>query len=438
MAIVDLGCAKNTVDSESLLGRLLFHGFTFAAHAADADLLLVNTCGFILSAKRESVEHLLEAVSLKKLHPRLKVVAMGCLAQRYGKDLAREIPELDGIFGFEAYRDLTALCRKVLNGRRVLCMGAGHVAPLDAAPRLLLTGEAYAYLRIADGCDNRCAYCAVPLIRGRFRSRPRAAVLREAESLVARGVKELCLIAQDITYYGADRWGESRLPDLLQGLLKIPGNTWIRLLYAHPAHMSDEVIDLLAGEERLLGYLDLPIQHINTRILRRMGRKVTRRKIERLLKTLRRRVPKLTLRTSVIAGFPGETEREFRELLRFIGEGWFQHLGAFAYSKEEDTPAARASGQIPPAECKLRASEIMAVQQGVTFRWLDSRLGNREEVLVEEISPKGGGLGRTRCEAPEVDGIITLSQGKYRPGERILACLERRDLYDLTAYVVEG
>ncbi|MBN1257703.1 MAG: 30S ribosomal protein S12 methylthiotransferase RimO [Planctomycetes bacterium] len=433
VAIVDLGCAKNTIDSESALGALLEAGFAFAADVTEADLVLINTCGFINSAKEESIANILEITAHKQDNPGLKIAAMGCLVQRYGEELSQEVLELDGLLGFSAYNRLADNCKKIMAGKRVVSYQGKASLSFGEGPRLLLTGKAYAYLRIAEGCDNRCAYCAVPLIRGSYRSRSAAAILREAEALVKEGARELCLVAQDTAYYGADRTGKPRLGKLLRKLLQIPGKPWIRLLYAHPAHLDDDTIALLASEEQLLHYLDLPIQHINTRILKRMGRKVTRQEIEKLISRLRARIPELTLRTSLITGFPGETEADFKELQEFVAEGHFQHLGVFSYSREEDTAAYRMKNQVPEALGDSRAEALMKIQQGITFAWLDSRLGQTVPVLVEQASPGGGAFGRSSCEAPEVDGEIIIPNGDFYPGQIIPACLRLRNHYDLMA-----
>ncbi len=438
VAIVDLGCAKNTVDSETALGQLLSEEFRFTERPQDADVVLVNTCGFIESAKQESVDHLLEAVGWKEERPDLKVVAMGCLAQRYGQALAQDIPELDAVIGLAGACQIVDVCRRVLVGKRVHRYASTKSPSLRQGPRLLLTGQASAYLRIAEGCDNRCAYCAVPFIRGPYHSRAAADIVREAAELVDRGVRELCLVAQDTTYYGAERHGRPRLAGLLRKLLRVPGAPWIRVLYAHPARVSDELIALLGGEERLLGYLDLPIQHSETSILRRMGRGVTRRELEGLLGRLRARVPKLVVRTSLIAGFPGETDRDFERLVEFVRAGHFEHLGAFAYSREENTRAARMPGQIPKSEAERRAEVLLRAQQPVTFQWLEGRVGMCETVLVEGADPQGRAVGRSRAEAPEVDGCITLNRGGFLAGARIEACVAARNGYDLTALVQPG
>ncbi|MFW5856456.1 MAG: 30S ribosomal protein S12 methylthiotransferase RimO [Planctomycetota bacterium] len=436
VALVSLGCAKNEVDAETLLGALLSAGWDLAVEAADADVVVVNTCAFIEPAREEARAHLDEMLALKDDHPDLQVVVTGCMAARYGERLLEEFPALDGVFGFGAYADPAAAFEAIRQAGTDRVCGVGQPTPLAGGPRLLFSGGAYAYLRLAEGCDNRCSYCAVPLIRGGLRSRPEADILAEAEELSESGVGELALVAQDTAAYGMDRGGVPQLGALLQKLLALPGAPWIRLLYAHPAHLrqQEEVIDLLAGEPRLLGYLDLPIQHIDDRILSAMGRHISEREVLDLLDRLRQRIPDLVLRTSIITGFPGEDEASFERLAAFVDEGRFQHLGVFAYCPEEDT-VARGLPDRPPAEvARARAERIMELQQRHAFAWLDSRVGAREEVLVD--MPLGGGeaLGRTRGEAPEgVDGRIRMRGGDFSPGERIPACLVSRDGYDLIA-----
>jgi ribosomal protein S12 methylthiotransferase len=435
VALIDLGCAKNTIDSETILGVLLSEGFVFSEEPEEADLLLVNTCGFIQSAKEESIEHLLEAVELKKLNPDLRVVAVGCLAQRYGAQLAEEIEELDGVLGLGAYPDLAAACEAICRGERILDFEREPAGVPGVAPRLLFTGPPSAYLRIAEGCDNFCTYCAVPLIRGAFRSRPAGEILEEARSLVDSGVRELCLVAQDPGAWGSDLPGGETLAGLLRQLLATAGDSWIRLLYMHPARLGDDLIDLLAGEERLLRYLDLPIQHINTAILKRMGRRSSRGEIESCIEKLRSRVPDLVLRSTVICGFPGETEAEHDELLTFIREGHFQHLGAFPYSREEGTGAYAMPDQVAPECAEERAGEIFAAQQPIAFGWLDSRLGETEMVLPERKRSDGRIAGRSRYEAPDVDGEILIEPGDFSLGTPIPACLVARDGYDLISRI---
>jgi len=436
VALISLGCAKNEVDAETLLGALLSAGWDLAVEAADADVVVVNTCAFIEPAREEARAHLDEMLALKHDHPDLQVVVTGCMAARYGERLLEEFPALDGVFGFGAYADPVAAFEALGRSDAERVCGIGRATPLAGGPRLLFSGGAYAYLRLAEGCDNRCTYCAVPLIRGGLRSRPEADILAEAEELVDSGVGELALVAQDTAAYGMDRGGVPQLGALLSKLLAIPGAPWIRLLYAHPAHLrlQEEVIELLAGEPRLLGYLDLPVQHIDDRILSAMGRRISEAELRDLLERLRQRIPELILRTSIITGFPGEDEACFDRLAAFVAEGRFQHLGAFAYCPEEGTAAWDLPDRPPAEVARARADRIMELQQDQAFAWLDSRVGTREEVLVD--MPLGGGeaLGRTRGEAPEgVDGRIRMGGGDFSPGQRIPACLVSREGYDLIA-----
>lgn len=431
VAIVDLGCAKNTVDSEILLGRLLENGFALSTDINNVDLILVNTCGFIESSRAESIENLQEAVKFKAINPELKIVAVGCMAERYKDSLLKEVSELDGILGLGAYDELLELCNDIIAGKQVLSFNTPDYHKVTEGTRLLLTGDSFAYLRIADGCDNRCSYCAVPLIRGRFRSRSVESIIEEARGLLDSGIGELDIIAQDITCYGKDTGGS--LQELLENLLKLDNKVWYRLLYAHPAHMTDGVIDLLANEKQLLGYLDLPIQHINDRILAKMGRFVTKNEIVKLIEKLRKKVNNLVLRTSVICGFPGETDEEFKELTDFIKGYEFEHLGAFAYSREADTTAYNYTDQVSDDIKMQRLNEVMTIQQDITFKWIESRLGKKEEILLDGYLDDGTLAGRSRCEAPDVDGVIFVKNTKKRPGDKILTCLKKRNHYDIMA-----
>ncbi|MHC4870956.1 MAG: 30S ribosomal protein S12 methylthiotransferase RimO [Planctomycetota bacterium] len=431
VALVDLGCAKNTVDSETLLGNLLSNGYLLSTDINTADILLVNTCGFIESSKKESVDNLVEAVRLKKQNRKLKVAAVGCLAERNKDDLLNEVPDLDGIIGLGSYNRMLEICNDIIAGKKVFAFDKNDYSAVTEGPRLLLTGNSYSYLRIADGCDNCCSYCAVPLIRGSFRSRSVDSILNEAESLIDSGVGELDIIAQDITSYGKD--SGSSLAELLDKLLKLNSNVWYRLLYAHPAHLNTDVMSMLGSEKQLLGYLDLPVQHINDRILQVMGRKITKSEILDSISKLRENVKNLVLRTSVICGFPGETEQEYEELLDFIKSVKFEHLGAFSYSKEKDTAAFDLSDQIPEKVREERVAQVMEVQQNITFNWIDSRIGKKEEILIDNYMENNILIGRSRSEAPDVDGVIFIKGSQKQPGDKIIACLENRENYDIVA-----
>jgi ribosomal protein S12 methylthiotransferase len=444
VSIIDLGCAKNTIDSEMALGKLLSAGFEFSPDIEEADLILINTCGFIESAKEESISHILNATELKSGVNSPKIIVIGCLAERYGDDLAGELEHIDGIIGVSSYPNLLGLCKRVMAGERILAYKKGIPDFEKDVPRLLLYGNSYAYLRIAEGCDNHCTYCSVPSIRGPFRSRPLEDIINEAKVLCDNGITELCLVAQDPGNYGKDFEGSTNigLHNLLQELIANTTDTWIRLLYMHPAYLSDQVIELLAIEPRLLGYLDLPIQHISNPVLKRMGRKITKESIESILQKLKDTVPGLVLRTSLICGFPGETDENFTELLDFVKNGYFQHLGVFTYSPEEGTPAINFSDQVPEELALNRKDMLMMAQQEVTFAWLDSRIGNDEQILIDSVDYENNMLiGRSRAEAPDIDGNILISisnddsDRKILPGSVIEACLTSRETYDIMATV---
>lgn len=440
LSLVSLGCAKNTVDSERALGALLGGGWTLCPEPADADLVLVNTCAFIGPAREESLEVLAAMLALKDRRGRPRVAAMGCFPQKDAAGLAARFPALDAVLGLDALADLPAVCRRLIGGEQLGCSGLRSADAAGArgegpAPRLLLSGGAWAYLRIADGCDNRCAYCTIPAIRGPLRSRPADAIVAEARDLVGAGAGELALVAQDSTAYGADRGERGGLARLLRRLLAETEAPWIRVLYAHPAHLDEETIGLLASEPRLCRYLDLPLQHIHDPILRAMGRRVDRARIGSLLDRLLGAAPDFALRTSLITGFPGETEAAFAELLAWVKEGRVRHLGVFAYSPEPDTPAGKLGSPVPAALAEERRGALMAAQQELVFRRLEARVGQVEEVLIEREAEPGVWQGRTREEAPEVDGHIFLKGRNFAPGARLPACLLRRDGYDMQARV---
>lgn len=477
--LICLGCPKNEIDAEIVLGELAEAGWEISFDPTETDLLLVNTCGFIASAREESFASLEEAVARRQASGRPKVVAMGCMAERYPELLWKEIPELDAVWGFAAYGRIPILAKALLechsspssaspskrkrkgdapatflqreeggSNRSVRPPPSAH--PIPEGPRLLLTGGAYAYLRIAEGCDNRCAYCTIPSIRGLLRSRPIDSILAEARTLVGMGVQELILVAQDTTAYGFDLPGGPRLADLLKRLLEETGDVWIRILYAHPAHLDDNVIEMVTQNPRLCGYLDLPIQHLQDRLLAKMRRGYTRAILEERIQSLRQRSREIVLRSTVIVGYPGETEEDFQELLAFIRQGYFQHLGAFIYSREEGTEAASDPDQVPLDIAEARYQAIMEAQQEVSFAWLEGRVGRIEEILLEgpvrdasakrfPIVRNRRGLlwkGRSRAEAPEVDGTIFVIAPEGAPGRRIRACLAARRGYDMEAYPV--
>lgn len=438
--LVSLGCAKNTVDSETALGELAEAGCALALEPQDADVILINTCGFIAPARTEAYEVIAQMLACKDARGWPKVGAMGCLAQRWGARLRRDFPELDGVFGLAAYGDLPRYINSLLRGKKVV-EGLSKNRKIATGARLLSTPASYAYLRVADGCENRCAYCAIPLIRGKLRSRALEEVVEEARELDADGIGELILVAQDTTLYGRDLYGKPRLPELLRAMLDNTQEARIRVLYAHPAHLEEEVLQMLGGEERLCGYLDLPLQHINDRILKAMNRHYDRARVEEILRLKERHCPKLVLRTSLITGFPGETEKEFAELLDFVRAGHVNYLGVFPYSQEEDTPAADFATQVTEEIKEERRNALMEAQQSITFKWLDSRVGAKVHALVDEVREDGILVCRSGAEAPETDGVILArSKAKQKdikiyPGCNIIACLAQRVGYDMEALI---
>ena len=425
---VSLGCNKNRVDTETALGLLRDEGFEVISDPALADILLVNTCGFITSAKEESIDMILEMAEYKKTGRCRLLVVTGCLAQRYEEDLMKEIPEIDLLLGVNQYARLASAIRQALEGRRLrLCRD--NLSYFEHS-RLLTTPSWSAYIRIGEGCSNRCTFCAIPLIRGPYRSRDREAILREIRALAESGVREHILIAQDTTRYGTENGGHSQLPSLMREAAAIPGVDWLRVLYCYPDETSEELLDLLAGTPNICPYLDIPVQHINSDILRRMHRLGTREDVLRAVRGAKQRG--LTVRSTLIVGFPGETEDQFRELLDFVREAEFDRLGAFPYSPEEDTPAARMKNQVPEEIKQERYDRLMALQQEISLRNNLRRMGTVEKVLVTDTGTDGLCLGRSAREAPETDGEIVFS-AKSLPetGSFVRVRLTRAEPYDL-------
>ncbi len=413
IAILTLGCAKNTVDSEIIASILQNAGVIVEDNPENATVVVINTCGFIEDSKQESIDTILNIADMKDSGHVNTLIVCGCLSKRYEYELAGQLPEIDVLSGIDAHET----ARKVID-----ILGIKNAGCLTAKLRKhRLTPRHWAYLRIAEGCDNRCTYCAIPLIRGPLTSRSEEAIVREAVGLVEDGALELNVIAQDTTSYNRDK-GAPRLHLLLQRLCAELPDTWIRLLYTHPAHYYDELIDVLASEAQICPYLDLPLQHINDRVLSDMGRKATRERVEELINTLRTAIPSLTLRTTCIVGFPSETEAAFEELMEFVKEYKFERLGAFIYSPEEDTSAAELSDTVPQKLKIDRYNRLMSLQQEIAGQTARERIGSIENVLVENSSSENKGLwtARSRHEAPEVDPIIYVEHAKgIRQGDKI-------------------
>ena len=426
--MISLGCTKNLVDSETALGLFKEAGYTFTEDPAQADILMVNTCGFINPAKEESIDTILEMAQYKQTGRCRLLVVTGCLAQRYEKDLLQEIPEIDLMLGVNQYDQLIPAVERALRGqgRESLC---GEKYTFLEHERVLTTPAYTAYTRIGDGCSNRCTYCAIPLIRGPYRSRPLADVLGEVRHFAEQGVKEHILIAQDTTRYGTDWQETSMLPELMDQAARIPGVEWLRVLYAYPDEADDRLLEVMASHDNICKYLDLPIQHINDTLLRRMNRRGTAADIRRILK--KARDMGFTLRTSLIVGFPGETEEQFQELMDFVAEARFDRMGAFAFSPEENTPAAEMPDQIPEEVKQERLDRLMKLQARISLENNRARIGTVEKVLVTDARD-GLFLGRSQREAPDADGAIVFT-AKEAPevGSFVQVRITGAETYDL-------
>lgn len=429
LGLISLGCNKNRVDSEIALGLMKDRGYAFTADPAEADVLMVNTCGFIEAAKEESIDTILELAEYKKTGRCKVLVVTGCLSQRYENELLAEIPEIDVLLGVNQYALLPDAVEKALKGKRT------HSCADDLTfiehDRVLTTPPYTAYTRIGDGCSNRCTFCAIPLIRGPYRSRREDLILQEIDQLAKQGVREHILVAQDTTRYGTDNGGHTALPSLMKKAAAIQGVDWLRVLYCYPDETNEELLDVLADTPNVCKYLDLPIQHIDPVLLRRMHRRGTDEDIIRCVKMAQER--KLTLRTSIIVGFPGETEEQFQRLLDFIRFAKFDRLGAFTYSPEEGTPAARMEDQIPEEVKQERLDRLMNLQASISLEKNQARVGDVLNVLVTDHNEEGLCLGRSESEAPETDGeILFKAKGKLpEPGQFVRVKITQADTYDL-------
>lgn len=419
VGIVSLGCAKNRVDAEMLLFTLRQAGFTLVEDAAMADVAIVNTCGFIASAKQESIDEILELAQLKKEGKIKAIVVTGCLAERYQSDVMKQLYEVDAVVGIGANAEIAKVVQDVLGGKKDELFPDKMLMPMDGG-RIQSTPGHYAYLKVADGCDNCCSYCAIPLIRGGFRSRKMENLIEEANRLADNGVKELLVIAQDTTRYGEDIYGKLMLPTLLNELCKIEKLQWIRILYCYPDRITDELIDTIANQEKIVNYIDIPLQHCNKRILKAMNRRGDKESLTALFSKIRAKIPNVILRTTLITGFPTETEEEFNELSQFVKDTKFQRLGCFAYSQEEDTPAAVMEGQIDQELKQKRAEIIMTQQQNIMNEYNEGLIGKTLDVLVEGYDRYAECyFGRSYADAPEVDGNVffTISGNKPKMGD---------------------
>ncbi|MEG1540808.1 MAG: 30S ribosomal protein S12 methylthiotransferase RimO, partial [Oscillospiraceae bacterium] len=409
VSVISLGCPKNLVNSEQMLYLLSEAGFDIVSEPEDSDAVIVNTCGFIDSAKSEAIDVIIEMGELKKAGALKRIIVTGCLSQRYSDDILKELPEIDSILGTGSYDDIVAAVRGALAGKPVALFGDIN-APITETGRIVSTGPAYAFLRIAEGCNNCCAFCVIPSIRGKYRSRDMDSIVEEAAALVKTGVKELIVIAQDITRYGTDLYGKRSLSELLRRLCKIKGDFWIRLHYLYPDQFDDELIETIASQDKVLSYLDIPIQHINDSILKRMNRRGTGNDIRVLFKKLRERIPNLVIRTSLIVGLPGETEAEFEELCLFLREAKIERAGVFVFSPEEGTPAAAMTDRCDEEEAQRRCDIVMELQAEIMDAWSETVIGKTLRVLCEGYDEEiGMQLGRSWADSPDIDGVVCFS-----------------------------
>ena len=432
---VSLGCAKNLVDTEVMLGIMQKHGIELTANPADADILIVNTCAFILSAKEESITTILNLAEYKNGKCRALIVA-GCLGQLYKENLLDEMPEVDAIIGTGAWNRIMEAIEESLSGRRVALFGEREIIYDAKTPRIRTTPDYTAYVKIAEGCNNRCSFCSIPLIRGRQISRPIEDIKSEVERLAAQGVKEVNLIAQDTTAYGTDLYGKPQLVELLRALVKVEKIRWIRILYAYPRRFTDELIDLIACEEKICKYVDLPLQHASDKILKLMNRPDNRASIETLLNKIRERIPNVAIRSTFIVGFPGETDEDFLELKNFLQEQRLDKVGVFTYSREEDTAAYDLPDQISEEVMQERYHELMSLQSLISQEINESLEGRELEVLIENRDEEVPEVvaGRSYRDAPEVDGIIYIeNDGRSKAGDIVRVKVLAGFVYDIAA-----
>ncbi|MEZ6124982.1 MAG: 30S ribosomal protein S12 methylthiotransferase RimO [Planctomycetaceae bacterium] len=438
-AFVSLGCPKNLVDSEKMLGTLALDGYTLVADPAESDFVIVNTCGFIESSRQESRSVIQEMLDLKKAGKTKGVIVAGCLPQRLENEggLLAEMPEVDHVVGVFGRDEISRVADRLVGGineQRELFRPA-PIKALDDRARLRITPAHFAYLKISEGCDRTCTFCSIPMMRGRHVTKPIEMVVDEARELAADGTRELILVAQDTTYYGMDLYGEVRLVELLQQLEQVDGIDWIRLMYLYPIHFTDQLIDTIAGGTKILPYLDMPLQHINSTVLKRMQRRVSSEQTRELVSKLRERIPNLVLRTTFVTGFPGETDEQFEELREFVQQTRFERMGVFTYSYEPGTPATKLDGHLPEAVKEARRDELMAVQQQIAFEHADSLIGYELDVLIDDEIEPGVFVGRSFADAPEIDSNVFVTGPGAAPGSIVPVEILRREDYDLVGAV---
>lgn len=430
VGMISLGCPKNQVDGELMLEKLNRAGFEISGEIENADIVIVNTCGFIEDAKREAIETILEVAEYKTAGLISAIVVTGCLAERYQEEIVKEIPEVDSVIGIGADKDIVKVCQKAALGISTVFFPDKKLLPLDGK-RLLSTPPHWAYLKLSDGCDNKCSYCAIPYIRGSYVERPMESIIDEAKVLASRGVKEVILIAQDTTKYGLQLYGEYKLAALLKELVKIDGIDWFRLFYCYPERVTDELIDVIASEDKVCSYIDIPLQHCNKDILKSMNRAGSYASLKALITKMRTKIPDLSLRTTFMVGFPGESDEQFEELCRFIKDIKFDKMGCFAFSPEEDTPAFDFDNQIDDGIKIRRAEIVMDIQYAITEKANKSKIGKMYKVIIDGFDD-GNYLGRSYLDSPEIDSAIIInSKNTHNIGEFIDVRITDYDGYDL-------
>ncbi|QUO32529.1 30S ribosomal protein S12 methylthiotransferase RimO [Faecalicatena sp. Marseille-Q4148] len=407
LLFISLGCDKNLVDTEVMLGMLAKHGYQMVDDEASAEIIVINTCCFIHDAKEESINTILEMAEWKKNGKLKALIVTGCLAERYRQEIMDEIPEVDAVLGTTSYDKILEAIAAALHGEHKLIVNDVNALPLVDEKRIVTTGGHYAYMKIAEGCDKHCTYCIIPKIRGNYRSVPMERLVKEAEYLAEQGVKELILVAQETTVYGKDIYGEKSLPKLLRALCKVSGLRWIRILYCYPEEITEELIQVMKEEPKICHYIDLPIQHASDAILKRMGRRTSKAQLIETVERLREEIPDICIRTTLITGFPGETEEQHEEVMDFVDQMEFDRLGVFTYSPEEDTPAAEFEHQIPEEIKEDRQAELMELQQDIAFELAENMIGQTVLVMIEgKVADENAYVGRTYKDAPNVDGLI--------------------------------
>ncbi len=439
-AFVSLGCPKNLVDSERMLGLLQLDGYQLVDDLRGADFAVVNTCGFIEAARQESFAAIDEMLELKRRGQLRGVIVSGCLAERQKETLLVDRPGIDHLVGVFGREEVTKVADRLLGGLEEQRM-VFHPAPTHPLPdtaRLRITPRHFAFLKISEGCDRLCTFCAIPRMRGKHFTKPMEEVVAEARELAADGVRELVIVAQDTTYYGMDLYGQPRLVELLRELEQVDGLDWIRLMYFYPMYVTDELIDTIAKSERIVPYIDMPLQHASDRMLKRMQRRVNRHDTEALLTKLRERIPNLVMRTTLITGFPGETDADFEELVEFVGQQRFERLGVFTYSLEPDTPAAKLPDHVPEEVMQERRNRLMALQQEIAFEWNEAQIGRRLDVLIDAAVPeeRNAWVGRSYADAPDVDGVVYVTGEKLSAGSIVPCEVVGYSGYDLVAAAV--